>query len=483
MLRRVERVRMYSVPLEDNRVRELISWYTRTLQKAIDIIWDNITWRYDLKGYRRRRYAKAKVPVIPKSAEFKRGLRSVLMEGNPYARHWVDAVIRTAYSIMDSWRKRYVKGKAKKCKPRVKRRFARCKVTLMKVDYGRKVVRITLRPREHLEVSYASAWFLDRVRGHKVGEVILKDDRVLIPFKREELHTVEDAIGWDCNELELTGFSPRIGFIHVDLRPLITARIVYQGKRSKAQKVASKRLKRGRELLEKYTHRERNKCRDIERKIAAQLVRLFPNTVHGFERLSKESMIRRDRNRSKKLRKRIARVSWRNIVREIGQRAIVKEVNPKDTSKTCSRCGFKVKDLRGQVFKCPKCGLVLDRQKNACVNIYLRMRGFPHSHEWWERSVKPLLNRELWVGVALRGRMPMIWSPMRGGLRAVKPKGLVDQVHEGLSNLNPAPGLYTCACAAHGALASSRALAAKSLALAAAASAAVSACRHWSTGQ
>ena len=427
MLEEVERVRMYSIPFEDDRVRELISWYMRILQKAIDIIWDNITWRYDLKSYRKRRYAKVKVPVIPKNAKFKRELRDVLMKDNPYARHWVDAIIRTAYSIMRSWRKRYVKGKAKKCKPRIRRRFARCKITLMKVDYKRKVIRITLKPYEYLEVSYANTWFLDRVKGYKVGEVILKDDKVLIPFKRRELHIVKDGIGWDCNELELTGFSPKIGFIHVDLRPLITTRIIYQEKRGKVQKIASKRLKRGGELLEKYSHRERNRCRDIERKIAIQLTRLFPDTIHGFERLNKENMIRRDRHKSKKLRKRIARVSWRNMVREIGQRAIIEEVNPRDTSKTCSRCGFKVKDLRGQVFRCPKCGLAINRQKNAGINVYLRMRGFPHSEDWWDEAVKPLIHRELWVGVALRGRMPMIWSPMKGDLKAMKPKRLIDQ--------------------------------------------------------
>jgi len=107
---------------------------------------------------------------------------------------------------MDSWRKRYVKGKAKKCKPRIRRRFARCKITLMKVDYRKKVIRITLKTYEYLEVSYADAWFLDRVKDCRVGEVILEDYKVLIPFKREELYIVEDAIGWDCNELELTGF-------------------------------------------------------------------------------------------------------------------------------------------------------------------------------------------------------------------------------------------------------------------------------------
>ncbi|MEM4655365.1 MAG: hypothetical protein QXD80_00165 [Acidilobaceae archaeon] len=33
-----EVVRMYSVPVRDERVRELITWYTRMLQKALDTI-------------------------------------------------------------------------------------------------------------------------------------------------------------------------------------------------------------------------------------------------------------------------------------------------------------------------------------------------------------------------------------------------------------------------------------------------------------
>ena len=57
--------------------------------------------------------------------------------------------------------------------------------------------------------------------------------------------------------------------------------------------------------------------------------------MHGFERLNKENVIRRDRS-SKRLRKGIARVSWRNIAREIGERAVIEEVDPKDTSKSSS---------------------------------------------------------------------------------------------------------------------------------------------------
>ena len=305
----------------------------------------------------------------------------------------------------------------------VRRRFARCKTTLMSVDCEKKAIRITLKTHEYVEVSYTNAWFLSRVEGCEVGEVILKDDRVLIPFKKAEPYRVERTIGWDCNKLSIDGFSPELGFIHVDLKPLITVRITYHEKRRRLQR--HRERKKGKRKWEKYSNRERNKCRDIERKLAAQLVTLFPNAIHGFEELDKERMLRRS---SKNIRKRIARVSWRNIVGEIEQRAVVKEIDPRNTSKTCSRCGFVAKDLRrGQVFRCPKCGLVIDRQKNASVNIYLRMKGFPHNYDWWERSVRPLLNHELWVGVALMGWMPMTWSPMKGDLKAMKSKGLVDQ--------------------------------------------------------
>jgi putative transposase len=60
---------------------------------------------------------------------------------------------------VESWRKRYLKGGARKVKPRVRRRFARCKITLMRVDYGEKRIRITLKPGEYIEVSWGGRWF------------------------------------------------------------------------------------------------------------------------------------------------------------------------------------------------------------------------------------------------------------------------------------------------------------------------------------
>jgi putative transposase len=74
-------------------------------------------------------------------------------------------------------------GRARKVKPRIRRRFARCKTTLMKIDYHAKSIRITLKPGEYPSISWKSTWFDHRVRGWAVGEAIIFDDRVVIPFK------------------------------------------------------------------------------------------------------------------------------------------------------------------------------------------------------------------------------------------------------------------------------------------------------------
>ncbi|VUT25156.1 MAG: Putative transposase DNA-binding domain protein [Candidatus Methanolliviera sp. GoM_asphalt] len=55
-------------------------------------------------------------------------------------------------------------------------------------------------------------------------------------------------------------------------------------------------------------------------------------------------------------------------VEEAGKR--VEFVNPKNTSQECSNCGRIVKkSLSQRVHRCPFCGLVVDRDLNASLNI------------------------------------------------------------------------------------------------------------------
>jgi putative transposase len=384
---------MYSIPVSDHRVSKLITWYLNALQKAIDIIWDSIDWKYRLPKIERRKRKqvviipyKLKVPELPKSRSFKKRLRDKLLLDCPYARHWVDAVIRTAYSIMESWRKRYLRGRVRRVKPRVRRRFARCKITLMRINYWEKKIRITIKPGDFIEVSWSSRWFTRMVEDWRIGEVVLKDDRILIPFKSTRIIEVRDVIAWDSNELSLDGFSPRIGFIRVGLKPLQSMKIVYERKKTVAQ---SKGLK---DIYEKYVVRECNRERDFINKLASGLTGLFPNTTHVFEDLEKEGLVSR-RKAPKSRRKRNARTPWKIIQKKISERAeraVVAKVSPKNTSRTCPQCGYVVKTRVGRVFKCLRCGFELDRQKLASINIYLkylRMWGLPHNNDP-EKAVK-----------------------------------------------------------------------------------------------
>jgi len=173
-----------------------------------------------------------------------------------------------------------------------------------------------LKPWEYLTVSWKGAWFDRRVRGWTVGEVIIKDDRIIVPFKNSKVVEVKRIIGWDGNGLSLDGYEPGTGFIHVDLRPLQSIKIVYEKKKAVAQS------KGKRELYEKYKARERSRVRDFINKLSAGLVRLLPNSIHVFEALDKENLTSKERV-SKGRRKRNARTPWRRINKRVSEVALI----------------------------------------------------------------------------------------------------------------------------------------------------------------
>ena len=78
------------------------------------------------------------------------------------------------------------------------------------------------------------------------------------------------------------------------------------------------------------------------------------------------------------MRKSIADAAWSQLVEhtcakaaEAGRTVVL--VDPKNTTQLCSRCGHLVpKGLDVRVHACPQCGLVLDRDQNAAINILAR---------------------------------------------------------------------------------------------------------------
>jgi len=165
-------------------------------------------------------------------------------------------------------------------------------------------------------------------------------------------------------------------------------------------------------------------------KLTTVLTRLFPNAVHGFEDLNKEGMF----NESREHNRDIAKQNWRQIFSYMKYKTETKLVDPRYTSSTCPRCGgWMIKLQEGQVVKCSRCGLELDRQLCGAINIYLKMCGFSQNPNVFYRVViKKMISRlKVWMralgGVATKGGKGNDMPPMnsRWWLSLVNPKAFI----------------------------------------------------------
>ena len=345
-------------------VRGFLEDYRLLLQRAVDEIWASIKWveRHDGRGGRRL------IPVIPKGKGFKnRYLRGLLMESWRYSKHYVDSAIKQAYSILKSWRRSYLKGERSREKPVVRKRFVRIKETLYSFRDGK--IRVSIKPyEEYLEFDISRAWFLSRAKG-EMGELILNERYLTVTFRFKRDEVVRGKIAWDCNEKSLDGFSPETGWIRIDLTKLFHIHRVYEVKRAGLQQRASKKPSL-RKVLAKYSRRGRNRSRDFIHKLTTSIASEFDGFVHGFEDLRKERMF----NGSKEHNRNISKSSWKTIIEFVSYKSRVILLNPKNSTRRCSRCGM-VNAPKGALYLCGGCGLRIDRQLNASINLYLQMEG------------------------------------------------------------------------------------------------------------
>jgi putative transposase len=368
-------VRAYNVRHKYD-VSEFLEAYRRLLQKAVDEIWAEIRWieKYDKKGRKRL------IPVIPKGNNFKNHyLRKLLMEGWSYSKHYVDSAIKQAYSMLKSWRRSYLKGERHREKPVVRKRFVRIKETLYTYKDGR--IKVSVKPHEeYLVFDISRAWFLKRAKG-ELGELILSEKYLTVTFRFKREEEVKGKIAWDCNEKSLDGFSPSMGWIRIDLTKLFHIHRVYEVKRKRLQRRASKKPSL-RRVLAKYSKREKNRARDFVHKLTTFMSRKFKGYIHGFEDLRKERML----NGSKMHNRNISKINWKTIITLMSYKSKVMLLNPKNSTRRCSRCGM-VNAPKGASYICKKCGLRIDRQLNAAINLYLQMEGLPHDPSWFDRVV------------------------------------------------------------------------------------------------
>ncbi len=152
-------------------------------------------------------------------------------------------------------------------------------------------------------------------------------------------------------------------FFRTDEKALAKA----QRKLSKAEKGTPER-KKARKIVAHIHERIANRRLNFAHQTSRKVVDRFGTIV--FEDLNITTM-----QKNHHLAKSIADVAWNVFItiteskaEEAGSHVI--RVNPRNTSQMCSRCGMIVaKTLSDRVHSCPHCGLVMDRDQNAAINI------------------------------------------------------------------------------------------------------------------
>ena len=184
----------------------------------------------------------------------------------------------------------------------------------------------------------------------------------------EPLPVITEAMGVDMGVSNFATLStgeaianPK--FFRVEEKRLAKA----QRKLSAAKKGSPERCKR-RKVVARIHERIANQRRNFAHQESRKLVNQFAMIV--FENLNISGMLK-----NHCLAKSIADAAWNQLVQlttykaaKAGRGAV--QVNPCNTSKRCSRCGELVeKELRVRMHACVGCGLTIDRDHNAALNI------------------------------------------------------------------------------------------------------------------
>jgi putative transposase len=136
---------------------------------------------------------------------------------------------------------------------------------------------------------------------------------------------------------------------------------------SRCQKKSRNRGKARRKLAKGYLKVQRQR-EDFARKTASTLI--TSSDVIAYEHLQIANLVK-----NRKLGKSISDAAWGRFLRWLTYYGQVYDVpvipvEPAFTSQDCSGCGRRVqKSLSMRTHICPGCGLVLDRDQNAAINI------------------------------------------------------------------------------------------------------------------
>ena len=303
-----------------------------------------------------------------------------------YHTHYCHSACKIATAILKNFRKRRRKGLTNKEKPEIKSNFIKLEEMLFKFDGDK--IKVVTSPKKwitiNLVVGEYQQKFVDAWRKGEldVGEIIIKPDFVIVPFKKDVKPQISDTVMTiDVNEKNVTYSIFRekdvIKTVKLDIYKVKRIHDEHSKKREKIQKKLARKPLKMRKILRKYSGREKRRIEDYLHKVSAIIVSEAKryNAKVVMENLKH---IRNSINRkNKEIRRRLNRWNFRKLQFFIEYKAIwsgllVEYVNPRNSSSLCPICGRKLrKSPNGQrLLKCNNCGVEFDRDVVATYNLY-----------------------------------------------------------------------------------------------------------------
>ena len=238
---------------------------------------------------------------------------------------------------------------------------------------------IPLKPRERVYLPLYVRKYHRKYLQHKHGRVIITKNGneyyacVSVHVPEKEQFKLQGFLGVDFGYYNIIVVADEKGreVMRVQGDELIQKKEHYEKLRARRQH----RLMKVFGVKDKNLgHKDRNYVNDLNHKIAKELV-LTAKRMKKAIVIERLKGLKKNRKRGKKIRKILHRWGYNDLIQKIKYKAKLEgvpviEVSPKNTSKTCSKCGYVYKRFKNQrLFHCLNCGSVIDRDLNASINI------------------------------------------------------------------------------------------------------------------
>ena len=272
--------------------------------------------------------------------------------------------------------------------------FRRCKENKGKKGFPRFKSRDKYKSIMHIENNGSFSIEKDRLRVSKIGTMKIIQHRniegkiktltikkeggnyyaIFAAIKDVEIPKKEDTnqVGIDVGLKTFAVLSDGIKITKPNFRKNQEKHIAKWQRIVARRKKGSKRRQIAKDRMNKEYEVANNQTNDYLHKITDKLVN-SGYTSFAVEKLQIQNMVKNHR-----LAKSINYASWNKFFQLLSYKAEsagmkVAEVDPKNTSKTCSNCGnIQTMPLSKRIYFCEGCGMQEDRDINASINILKR---------------------------------------------------------------------------------------------------------------